>query len=61
VDPRRLLDWMPDLAPLDGHCRFGDCRHDAEPGCALQAAVAAGQVEAGRLAFYRELAAECSR
>ena len=39
-------------------CRFDDCAHDAEPGCAVQAAVADGTLSAARLAHYQRLKAE---
>lgn len=45
-----------EFRPLLGQCRFRDCRHLAEPGCALSAAEAAGTVSARRLASYRRLA-----
>ncbi|MDR2625816.1 MAG: ribosome small subunit-dependent GTPase A [Zoogloeaceae bacterium] len=47
-----------EFAPHLGHCRFRDCRHQQEPGCALQAAVAAGQIEAERLRLFQTLAQE---
>jgi len=37
------------------HCRFSDCRHLAEPGCAVQAAVAAGTIAPSRYASYRDI------
>ena len=50
---------FPELRALAGHCRFSDCRHDTEPGCAVLAAVAAGRIEARRLELLqRILAAE---
>jgi ribosome biogenesis GTPase len=52
---------MPDLAPLIGHCRFNDCRHLNEPGCAVREAVDRGEVAPARYAFYAELAAEALR
>jgi ribosome biogenesis GTPase len=39
-------------------CRFRDCRHMEEPGCAVRAAIAAGDLPAARLASYHKLAAE---
>jgi ribosome biogenesis GTPase len=39
-------------------CRFRDCRHETEPGCAVKAAVAAGSLEARRLDSYRDLRRE---
>jgi ribosome biogenesis GTPase len=38
-----------------GHCRFNDCRHASEPGCAIQAAVAAGKIHAWRYESYLRL------
>ena len=44
-----------DIAELAAHCRFGDCRHDAEPGCAVTDALRAGALSARRLANWRKL------
>jgi ribosome biogenesis GTPase len=49
---------MPDFRPYRGQCRFRNCRHQQEPGCALHQAVAAGQVGPGRLAFFQRLLKE---
>ncbi len=49
------------FADVEAHaarCRFRDCRHGTEPGCAVQAAVAAGEIAVERLAAYRELRLE---
>ena len=51
-------DAFPDVSDLAAACRFRDCRHVDEPGCAVRAAVAAGEVAAGRLDAYRNLMAE---
>ena len=55
VDERVLEHFFPELAPHLGACRFGDCRHDREPGCALRAAVANGTVGERRFASYCKL------
>lgn len=47
-----------DLAALAQACRFRDCKHDAEPGCAVTAAVARGELSSDRLQSYRRLAEE---
>ncbi|MCX7742612.1 MAG: ribosome small subunit-dependent GTPase A, partial [Tepidimonas sp.] len=39
LDPRALAAWMPDLAPYIHQCRFADCTHRQEPGCAVRAAL----------------------
>lgn len=49
---------FPDIEELATGCRFRDCRHDAEPGCAVRAAVEAGDLEARRLDSYHKLVAE---
>jgi ribosome biogenesis GTPase len=55
----QLLEALPDFAPFLGQCRFSDCSHRTEPGCAIQDAVRAGTITAPRFAFYLELLAEC--
>jgi ribosome biogenesis GTPase len=61
------LDWrdaaqaFPEFRPWLGHCRFRDCRHIVEPGCALEEAARAGTIAAARLASYRRLAAELAQ
>ena len=47
-----------DLAALAAACRFGDCRHDSEPGCAIAEALADGSLPARRLASWRKLRQE---
>jgi len=49
---------FPEIEELSAACRFRDCRHAVEPGCAVVAAVEAGALDAARLASYRKLAAE---
>jgi ribosome biogenesis GTPase len=44
-----------DIEVFGAGCRFRDCQHDAEPGCAVKAAVEAGQLDGSRLDSYREL------
>ncbi|MGW5308417.1 ribosome small subunit-dependent GTPase A [Nocardia thailandica] len=47
-----------DIESLSEDCRFADCAHDTEPGCAVQAAVADGALTPRRLTSYRKLARE---
>jgi len=47
-----------DIAGIGAGCRFGDCTHTAEPGCAVLAQVAAGTLAADRLENYRKLLRE---
>ena len=55
VDADELGEYFPELQPLLGGCRFGDCRHDREPGCSLRAAVERGDVGERRFASYCKL------
>jgi ribosome biogenesis GTPase / thiamine phosphate phosphatase len=52
----RLAESFPEFRPALGHCRFLDCRHLAEPDCAVRALVAGGAVAADRYAFYHSIA-----
>ncbi|MCX8018138.1 MAG: ribosome small subunit-dependent GTPase A, partial [Rhodocyclaceae bacterium] len=47
-----------EFAPYLGQCRFRDCRHENEPDCAIKAAVAAGAIDARRLAHFHAIARE---
>ena len=47
-----------EFRPLLGHCRFRDCRHMSEPGCAVAAACQNGKISGERLASYRTLMRE---
>lgn len=51
----RLFD---DIESLAARCRFRDCRHQAEPGCAVRAALESGDLEARRFDSYCKLAGE---
>ncbi len=47
-----------EFRPFLGRCRFNDCRHDSEPGCAVKQAVADGDVDAWRHEAYLRLLAQ---
>src|SRR3546814_11551734 len=44
-----------DIEALAEQCKFRDCRHDREPGCAVRAAIEAGPLDPQRLANYFKL------
>lgn len=50
-----------DLALIAARCRFRDCGHGGEPGCAVREAVASGQLDAARVESRRKLAVELER
>lgn len=53
-----LGDAFADVAELARACRFRDCTHQQEPGCAVRAAVEEGRLDAARLASHHKLAKE---
>jgi len=53
-----LEQTFDDLAALARGCRFRDCAHGAEPGCAVHAAIEAGTLDAARFQSYRKLERE---
>lgn len=55
-----LAGLMPDLQAHTAGCRFYNCTHLHEPGCAVRDALAAGHIEASRYRIYGELHAELS-
>jgi ribosome biogenesis GTPase len=66
---RELQPWLEgdgldaafdDVSELARLCRFADCAHDGEPGCAVAAAVADGRLDTDRLENYRRLVREAA-
>jgi ribosome biogenesis GTPase / thiamine phosphate phosphatase len=55
--PEAIAQAFVEFRPLLGLCRFRDCRHDREPGCAVRNAVATGKVAPHRVALFHELVA----
>jgi len=53
-----IASAFPDIDALSQKCRFRDCTHNSEPGCAVIAAVEAGLLPARRLESYRLLQGE---
>jgi ribosome biogenesis GTPase len=50
-----------DIEELELQCRFNDCQHDTEPGCAVLAAIESGELDARRLDSWRKLGREMLR
>ena len=44
--------WFRDLAPFADSCRFNDCLHEREPGCAVHAALDRGEIQSWRYDSY---------
>lgn len=50
-----------DIESLAAQCRYRDCRHESEAGCAVAEAIASGELDAGRLVNYKKTARELAR
>jgi ribosome biogenesis GTPase len=61
VGPAEVLQSFRELHELAAHCRFRDCAHAAEPGCAVVAAVADGRATRERYESYRRLRDELEK
>jgi ribosome biogenesis GTPase / thiamine phosphate phosphatase len=60
VDEEGIDAAFADVTDLAAGCRFNDCAHLSEPGCAVQAAIAEGSLAADRLESYRKLLGEAA-
>ena len=56
-----IEDVFADILDLASQCRFANCGHDSEPGCAVRAAIDKGDLNAGRVTRYAKLAKEDQR
>ena len=54
-------ETFDDIKELESHCRFSDCKHDTEPGCAVKAAIESGNLTVERLSLYQSLHDESSK
>lgn len=53
-----IADVFADMVALASQCRFNDCKHDTEPGCAIQSALERRDIDPARLTRWNKLAAE---
>jgi ribosome biogenesis GTPase len=62
VDAEAGLEQVfEEIVRFAADCRFADCRHESEPGCAVKAAIETGLLSPARLARYRKLESESRR
>jgi ribosome biogenesis GTPase len=61
IEAADLARWLPDIAAHATRCRFVDCTHRSEPGCAVRAAAERGEIAASRLHLYEQLYEELSQ
>jgi ribosome biogenesis GTPase / thiamine phosphate phosphatase len=57
-DDEGIDNVFGDIEALAAQCRFGDCRHEAEPGCAVQAALESGDLDPKRFFNYYKMGRE---
>lgn len=57
VTAQEAAQGFVEFRPYLGHCRFHDCRHCSEPGCAVSEAARQGRIDARRLESYRAIVA----
>ncbi|MBR5344669.1 MAG: ribosome small subunit-dependent GTPase A [Clostridia bacterium] len=58
MEPETLRLYYPEFIEYEGQCRFDECLHDREPGCAVTAAVLEGRIAPVRQERYRQILAE---
>ena len=58
VSEKGLRETFEDIEEIAGECRFSDCSHVSEPGCAIRAALESGALDAERYGNYRKMQAE---
>ena len=58
IAPEELADCFPEIAAVEAPCRYADCRHLKEPGCAVREAVADGRIPQSRYESYTVMLSE---
>ena len=53
-----IYDTFSDIIELESRCKFRNCRHETEPGCAVKAAIARGELSKKRFMLYKSLGQE---
>jgi ribosome biogenesis GTPase len=57
LPPDDIAWCFPEMSPFVNDCRFANCRHDSEPGCAIKAQLASGKLSEHRYASYLSMIA----
>lgn len=58
--PAEVSHYFPEIFRMSENCRYGDCRHLGEPGCAVEEAVSSGEISPSRFASYLSIMEEVS-
>ncbi|MCH5233034.1 MAG: ribosome small subunit-dependent GTPase A [Muribaculaceae bacterium] len=59
-EPAQVSHYFPEIFKFSENCRFGNCRHQGEPGCAVTEAVDSGEIMPSRFASYLSIFDEVS-
>ena len=55
MEPQQVLEGFVEFRPHLGYCKFRDCNHEKEPGCAIQEALKKGDISQERMDSYRHI------
>jgi ribosome biogenesis GTPase len=55
IDPNDLIDGFKEFRQVTGHCKFRDCKHEQEPGCAFYDAIDMGVISEQRFFSYKQI------
>lgn len=55
MTPQEIEQGFREIRPLIGHCKFRNCRHQGEPGCAVEEAAANGRISQARMRSFRRI------
>ncbi|WP_455916885.1 small ribosomal subunit biogenesis GTPase RsgA [Pantoea agglomerans] len=55
LEPEQITRGFVEFREFLGHCKFRDCKHDNDPGCALREAVESGKIDAARFESYHRI------
>ncbi|KZY75317.1 ribosome biogenesis GTPase RsgA, partial [Oleiphilus sp. HI0067] len=55
ITEAELLEGFTEFRPFIGYCKFRDCKHEQEPGCAIQQALEEGKISETRMQSYRHI------
>ncbi|GGK79509.1 small ribosomal subunit biogenesis GTPase RsgA [Amphritea balenae] len=55
IDEHNLLEGFREFSPFIGYCKFRDCNHEKEPGCAIKEAIEQGKISEQRVNSYKHI------
>ncbi|MFW2374618.1 MAG: ribosome small subunit-dependent GTPase A, partial [Gammaproteobacteria bacterium] len=58
ISAEDILNGFKELRPYIGQCKFSNCAHKTEPGCAIQQALEHNKISPGRFASYQKMLGE---